>query len=166
MSLGAGSRLCLKNLGLQRTLGPSPTGQPGMANKPALQHPGCRDPTQSVLSLALPRQVATHGGGVPKALAKKASRQGPHRMVAAAKGGEEVGRRQPPLLHSWMGSPKHLSFQYREVPQADTGHFRAGQGQPGSQLGSRGSLMTAVFCCRFPSCSRLRGAAGARRREG
>lgn len=48
------------------------------------------------------------------------------------------------------GEPQE-PFQDKKVPQVDTGQGRAGQTQAAARV--QGSLMTAVFCCRFPSCS-------------
>lgn len=79
----------------------------------------------------------------------KSARQGHCRIVSGAKVGEEGGR-QSPLPHFWMRSPKSLSFQDK-VPQVDAGQGRAGQTRATARV--LRSLMTAVFCCRFPSCS-------------
>lgn len=128
MSLGAGSRLCLKNLGLQRTLGPSPTGQPGMANKPALQHPGCRDPTQSVLSLALPRQVATHGGGGAQSPGQKGFQAGPPQDGSCCQRGRGSGKEAATSSTFLDGEPQAPFFP---VQRSAPSRHRALQGRAG-----------------------------------
>lgn len=95
--------------------------------------------------------------GVAQSPGQKGSQAGPPQDAIWCQGGErkrEGGGRLSPLLRSSMGSPKSLSFQ-SPVPQVDTGQGRAGQGRAGQTQATawvQGNLMTAVFCCRFPSC--------------
>lgn len=117
--------------------------------------------TPLAVSPLLPGQVATRGGG-PESWPKKTARHGPHRKVdlAGEPGGEEGGGKQSPLPRSWIGSPKTL-FRTKKCPQT-SGH-RARQDRTGQTWGTawgQGSPMTAVFSCRFPSCSGREAAQG------
>ena len=68
-------------------------------------------------------------------------------MISSAKWGEGKGGRQ--ASYTFLGGEPQGPFQDTEVPQVDTGQGRA----TGATARVQGSRMTAVFCCRFPSCS-------------
>lgn len=104
--------------------------------------------------------------GVAQSPSQKGSRAGPPQDDIWRQEGRGKGRqgwRLSPLPHSRMGSPKSLSFQ-DQVPQVDPGQGKARQGPAGQTQATarrvQGSLMTAVFSCRFPSCSGAGGSVG------
>lgn len=75
----------------------------------------------------------------------------------AKRGEEERGGRLSPLPHSWMGSPKSLSFQDKEAPQVDTGQG-PGRANPGhSSLPGK-----SHDCSVLLQVSQLLGAGGSR----
>ena len=116
--------------------------------------------TLSVLSLPVPGQVATHGGG-PEPWPKRQPGRAPTGWYLVPSGERRKGGRQ--ASYTFLGGEPQGPFQDTEVPQVDTGQGRA----TGATARVQGSLMTAVFCCRFPSCSGQEAAwgGGARRRR-
>lgn len=134
-----------ENLSQQGSLGTlSGKGQPVTANKPALRHPGCCILTRSVLSLPVAGQVATHRGG-PGRWPKTQPGRAPTGCYLVPSGERRKGGRQ--ASSTFLGGEPQGPCQDTDVPQVDTGQ--------GNRSHSRvqGRLMTAVFCCRFPSCS-------------
>lgn len=96
------------------------------------------------LSLPVAGQVATHGGG-PGRWPKTQPGRAPTGCYLVPSGERRKGGRQ--ASSTFLGGEPQGPFQDTDVPQVDTGQ--------GNRSHSRvqGRLMTAVFCCRFPSCS-------------
>lgn len=161
MSLGAGFWDLPENFDQQGILGTlSWTGQPVMANRPALQHPGCRVLPHCQLShyLSLDRWPLM---GVAQSPGQKRSQAGPPQDDIWCGGRRGRGRKGGLFHIPGLGVPRAFPGQ-RSAPSGDrAGQGRAKQGKTGqgrsgpTQATARvqGSLMTAVFCCRFPSCS-------------
>lgn len=103
--------------------------------------------TPSALSLPVPGQVATHGSG-PEPWPKRQPGRAPTGRYLVPRGER---KREGGLCHipGW-GAPRAFPGQKR----APSGHrARQGRANPGRSSSRSSSLMTAVFCCTFPSCS-------------